>query len=208
MEEWFTVRCGSSPGWKALSAWQGTELGKQRPHPQGNLSSPGPSSLEITSRPQLCFRSRPSKAAKPGGQCQDQLRWLKTPHPVTDLSVETTTLKGHTRRSDEYSVEALPWDLPYDSHLLEREKPQGKGHCALSLWGAAPAIPFSVFFPHFFLHRHMSLWVAGSSSQANPLNLSPKPPLLQLPSELRQPHLSYPVASSMLGPSLSYCPQL
>ena len=28
----------------------------------------------ITSRPQLCFSSRPRKAAKSGGQCQDQLQ--------------------------------------------------------------------------------------------------------------------------------------
>ena len=31
-----------------------------------------------------------------------------TPCPVTDQSVEITTLKGHTWRTDEYSAETLP----------------------------------------------------------------------------------------------------
>ena len=55
-------------------AWQGAKLVKQRPHPQGNLSSPGLSSLEITSRPQLYFSSRPRKAAKPGELPQNELQ--------------------------------------------------------------------------------------------------------------------------------------
>ena len=107
MAEQFTARCRWSPGWKSLSACLGAKLGKQGPHPQGNLSSPGLPSLEITSRRQLYFSSRPRKAAKPGGRCQKQLQWLKTPCPLTDQSVETRTLIGHTWKTDKYSAKPL-----------------------------------------------------------------------------------------------------
>ena len=53
-------------------------------------------SWEITSRPQLHFGFRPRKAAKPGGQCQNQVQWLTTSWPGSDQSVGTSTLKGHT----------------------------------------------------------------------------------------------------------------
>ena len=42
-------------------------------HSQGNLPSPGLCSLEITSRSQLYFSSRPRKVAKPDGRLQDRL---------------------------------------------------------------------------------------------------------------------------------------
>ena len=41
-----------------------------------------------------------------------------------------------------------------------------------------------------------------------PLELPLKPPLLWLSSELCQPSLGSPVASSMLSPSLPHCPQI
>ena len=47
--------------------------------------------------------------------------------------------------------------------------------------------------------------LAGSLSQANPLNLSPKPSFFWLPSE---PSLGAPVIFSVLSPSLFHCHQL
>ena len=54
------------------------KLGSKDLTSQGNLTSPGLGSLQITSRSQLYFSSRPRKAAKPGGQLQDRWQWLKT----------------------------------------------------------------------------------------------------------------------------------
>ena len=47
---------------------------------------------------------------------------------------------------------------------------------------------------------------SSSLSQADPLTLSPRPPILWLPSERRQPSPGSPVASSLPSPFLSYCP--
>ena len=105
----------------------------------------GLSSPEITSRPQLCFSSRPRKAAKPGGQCQNQLQWLKTPCPATDQSVETTTLEGDTWRTNRYSTETLPWDLPWDSQERDKSLRTKDPACQLSLWGAS-SLPHSLPF--------------------------------------------------------------
>ena len=123
------------------------KTGKTGTSPPGNLSSPGLSSLEKTSGPQLYFSSRPRKAAKPGGWCQNQLQWLKTPCPATDQSEETMTLKGHLENW-EYSAETLSWDLPKVPTCQRERKPsRQRTQRRLSLWGAAP---FPLFFPHFF----------------------------------------------------------
>ena len=62
--------------------------------------------LEIISRPQLYFSSRPRIAIKPGRQCQDQLQWLWNSCPGTDQSVETMTLKDRTWKPDEYLLKS------------------------------------------------------------------------------------------------------
>ena len=157
-----TAGCRWSPGQKALSAWQGATLGKQGPGLQGNLSS-----LEIPSTPQLYFSSRPRKAAKPGGRSQ------KNPCPVIDQSVETTTLKGRTWRTDNYSTESSPETSPTIPTCRRALEDSKDPEWVLSLWGAAHAMPFPSFFPHFFLHGHMSLKLYGNGQLATCPGLIP-----------------------------------
>ena len=93
-------------GWKALSARQGAKLGKSGPCLQGKLYSPALSSLEVTSRPQMYLSSMPRKAAIPGGWQSEPT--VMTEGPLTEQSVETLTLRGHTWRTGEYSAELSP----------------------------------------------------------------------------------------------------
>ena len=66
----------------------------------------------------------------------------RTPYPVTDQSEETMTLKGHARRTDEYSTETFP----KTPSLQKREKSLKAKDAActrrLSIWGAVCTIPF------------------------------------------------------------------
>ena len=106
----------------------------------------------MTSRPLLCFSSRPRIAAKPD-RPQDQLHWLMTPSCGADQSVETMTLKGHTWTAGEYSIEILPWDGPQNPHP---QKPLGWRTQHSSLYGAHPwfsplPAPRHIFLASVFL---------------------------------------------------------
>ena len=158
----FTARCSWSPGWKSPSARQGAKRRTQGPCPQGSFSS-----LERTSRPQLYFSSRPRKAAEPGGQSQ------KNPCPVIDQSLETTTLKGRTWRTDNYSTESSPETSPTIPTCRRALEDSKDPEWVLSLWGAAHAMPFPSFFPHFFLLGHMSLKLYGNGQLATCPGLIP-----------------------------------
>ena len=84
-----------------------------------------------TSRPHLCFSSRPRKTAnqtsvwgeeeRAHGWHQDQLHWLMTSCPVTNQSVETMTTKGHPCKTDKYSIEIVHWD--FHINTLKTEDP-------------------------------------------------------------------------------------
>ena len=100
----------------------------------------------MTSRPQLCFSSRPRKAARPSRPTP----WLTSgpdvmtnaPNPNTDQSVETSTQKGHTWKVDEFSFEILPWELPWNPHLWKTDK-RRRTQCSFSL--SLPTLSLSDF---------------------------------------------------------------
>ena len=134
----------------------GAKPGKQEPHPQGNLSSPGLSFLEVTCRPQVYFSSRPRKAAKASGQCQDELQRLKTPCPVTDHSEEIMTLRvtpGNLlnilpKPSSEVFPETSP-EIPACKTEIKALRPKMQHACSPS--GEQPApFPFPSFSPTSF----------------------------------------------------------
>ena len=72
-------------------------------------------SMKITSRPQLCFGSGPRNAAK----LDKAMPWLTLGPAVMandspgwhSQSVEAATLRRHTWKADEYSMEILPSDF-------------------------------------------------------------------------------------------------
>ena len=139
-------------------------------------------SLEIISRPQLSFSSRPRKEAKPVGWCQEQPQWLMTPAlsltnqwwpwpwKGTPGELMTILLK--------YSPKTLP-KIPACKREIKAVRQMTQGEWSPS--GSSQHYFLSPFLPLLLLHQaHISQtlrqWAAHSSSQANPLNLSPKTP--------------------------------
>ena len=118
--------------------------------------------LDITSKSQLCFSSRPRKAAKPDkryhGWHQHQLQWLMTTCSSTDQLVDTTTLRRHTWKADKYLIEILSWHL----HIKDLKK--------------NPAQGLSLEHPLAFHHRLLSpgfiLFLSLSLSMPVPFPLS------------------------------------
>ena len=210
LAEQFTARCRRSPEQRAPNGWQGTKLGKQGPHPQSNLSSPGLFYLETVSRPQLYFSSKPRKAAKLGEQCQNQLKTLPCHWPVSG--------DHDSERAHQESQWKFYWNpplrpplrfLPVRESKASTQKIQGKHSYSGEQLKPFPFPPSSsaafLTGTHLLNSKAMD---SGNLSQANPLILSSKPPFLWFPSELRQFNLGSLVASSRLSPSLFHCPQL
>lgn len=54
---------------------------------------------------------------------QDPLHWLMTPYPGADQSVESTTLKKHTRKADKYAIGIVSkvfWEKIFAKHISDR----------------------------------------------------------------------------------------
>ena len=151
-------------------------------------------------------------------QKSSETRWgmpgptAMTKDPGTDQSVETMTLKGPTGRTDEHSAETSPGSSPKIPHC--KREIQGLSTCTSALavrssWCHFLFLLLPPTHPSFFTGTDLLKSNAMDSlSQANPLNLSPRPPFFWLPTELRHPSPGSPVASSLLSPSLFHCSQL
>ena len=211
MVEQCTARCRRSPGQKALSAWQGAKEGKQGPGPQGYLSSPGLSFLERTCGPQLCFSSRPRKAAKQVGDARTNCNdWGPPALPLTS-QCRPWPWKGTPGKLMNILLKSSPETSPKipackgDKSLKTKEPVS-----LLSFWGAAHPFPFPS--PTSFLTNRRLLNSKAMGSRQLVPGWSPEPvpqiPFFWLPSELRQPSLGSPVASPMLSLSLFHCLQL
>ena len=119
-------------------------------------------------------------------------------------------LKRHTWRTDEYSADPSPsseTSPKIPNHPQERDKNLKTKEPACTLpQGSSLAHSLSPLLPSTSLPRGTCLLNSRSSnslSQASPLTLSPRPPFLSLPSELRQLSLGSFVASKHFLVSLS-----
>ena len=177
---------------KKLGNLLASTLGKLRPVAEHNdwaihKQIQKVTSLEITSGPQLCFSSGPRKSAKPGGWHQVPLQWPKTPWKGTPGQMRNTVLKPSPASSPK---------IPTCKREIKASRQRTK--LQFSLWGGPGLFPFSLLSPTSFSWT-LRQWAAGSLSQANPLNLSPKPPFSITSQWARTAHLGSSVASPTLS---------
>ena len=138
-------------------------------------------SLEITSRPQLYFSSRPKEAAKPAGWGQDQLQWLRTPAQHWPISGDYD-LKGPMGELMNILLTPSPDASPKIPHCKREIKAsRQKGLSKLSPLGSSPCHSPSLLLPSLVppqarVSYTLRQWAAGSLPQPNP-QTCPQDPL-------------------------------